>query len=328
MARPIKVGLDYFPLDTNIDSDDKIELVESEFGSKGFAVVIKLFCKIYADKGYYYSWTEKEKLLFAKRTGEAVGLVDEIVKRSVKWGLFDESVFNQFQILTSSAIQSRFLEATNRREKIEMYKEFLLIVVSDYKNGVNVNINSINVNISTQSKVKESKVKEIKENIPPIIPQGDQQEILFQEEKKYKPSEQLISGSEEKEKSSAKKEKVIQPDLETFVDFARSIYQNELKLDFSLFEFAVRAKYESWNDAGWKDGHKKPIQVWKNKLRSLIPYFKPIYKNGQSSNNYTNNGNRTDFGNTTRSNPVSGKKSASSILAERIRNQATGNGYS
>jgi hypothetical protein len=165
MARPTKIGLDYFPLNTNIDSDDKIELVESEFGSKGFAVVIKLFCKIYADKGYYYSWTEKEKLLFARRMGETVGLVDEIVKRSVKWGLFNESVFNQFQILTSSAIQSRFLEATNRREKIEMYKELLLIVVSDYKNGVNVNINSINVNISTQSKVNKSKVNKIKENV-------------------------------------------------------------------------------------------------------------------------------------------------------------------
>lgn len=160
MARPVKIGLDYFPLDTNIDGDDKIQLIEAEFGSKGFAIIIKLFCKIYADKGYYYNWTEVEKLLFAKRMGETVGLVDEIVKRSVKWGLFEESVFNQFQVLTSSAIQSRFLEAVSRRENIEMFKEFLLIDISDYKNRVNVNINSINVDKSTQSKVKESKLKE------------------------------------------------------------------------------------------------------------------------------------------------------------------------
>lgn len=160
MARPVKIGLDYFPLDVSIDSDDKIQLIEAEFGCKGFAIVIKLFCKIYADKGYYYNWTEIEKLLFAKRMGESVGLVDEIVKRSVKWGLFDEPVFNQFQILTSSAIQSRFLEAVIRRENIEIFKELLLIDISDYKNKVNVNINSINANKSTQSKVKEIKVKE------------------------------------------------------------------------------------------------------------------------------------------------------------------------
>lgn len=167
MARPVKIGLDYFPLDTNIDSDDKIQLIEAEFGIKGFAIVIKLFCKIYADKGYYYNWTDKERLLFAKKMGETVGLVDEIVKRSVKWGLFNESVFNQFQILSSEAIQSRFLEAVSRRGIVEMIQEYLLIDINDYKNKVNVNIYSINVNNSTQSKGKKIKVKEIGEVSPP-----------------------------------------------------------------------------------------------------------------------------------------------------------------
>lgn len=45
--------------------------------------------------------------------------------------------------------------------------------------------------------------------IPPVIPQGDQLENLFSEEKKDKPSEHVKTGSEEKEKSSAKKEKEI-----------------------------------------------------------------------------------------------------------------------
>lgn len=177
MARPVKIGLDYFPLDVSIDSDDKIQLIEAEFGCKGFAIVIKLFCKIYADKGYYYNWTEIEKLLFAKRMGESVGLVDEIVKRSVKWGLFDEPVFNQFQILTSSAIQSRFLEAVIRRENIEIFKELLLIDISDYKNKVNVNINSINVDRSTQSKGKKSKGKK---SIDDFSPEGDSKKSFKQ----------------------------------------------------------------------------------------------------------------------------------------------------
>lgn len=162
MARQNSIGLSYFSLDVNISEDDKIQLIESEFGLKGFAILIKLFAKIYADKGYYYKWTEDERLLFAKKLGEPGSLVDEVIKRSVKRGIFNESVFNKFQVLTSASIQRRYLDGCIRRNNIEIFKEFLIININDYKNKDNVNINSINDNISTQSKVKKSKVKESK----------------------------------------------------------------------------------------------------------------------------------------------------------------------
>lgn len=163
MARPLKTGLDYFPLDTDIDQDDKIELIEAEFGLKGFAVIIKLFSKIYREHGYFYGWTDKERLLFAKRLGEKSGsFVDEVVQRSVKWGIFNESVFNQFQVLTSAAIQKRYFDATNRRESVDVLFDFLLVDISAYKNVVIVDRNGVNDSIGTQSKGKESKVKESK----------------------------------------------------------------------------------------------------------------------------------------------------------------------
>jgi hypothetical protein len=107
-------------------------------------------------------------------------------------------------------------------------------------------------------------------------------ENLFPEEKKDKPSEQVNSGSEEKEKISAKKEKANPPDLDSFLNVAKEIYQNELKVDFTPYSFAVTAKYNSWIEAGWKDGHKKPIEGWKNKLRNVIPYLKPFNQNSQN----------------------------------------------
>lgn len=110
----------------------------------------------------------------------------------------------------------------------------------------------------------------------------DQMENLFPDEKKYKPSEQVKSESEQKEKSSAKKEKANPPDLSVFLQVAKEIYQNELKVDFSPYSFAVEAKYNSWIEAGWKDGHKKPIEGWKNKLRNVIPYLKPFNQNIQN----------------------------------------------
>lgn len=45
MARPQKQGLDYFPIDTNMDQDDKIALIESKHSVTGFGVLIKLLNK-------------------------------------------------------------------------------------------------------------------------------------------------------------------------------------------------------------------------------------------------------------------------------------------
>lgn len=173
MARLNKVGLDYFPLDTDIELDDKIQLIESEFGLKGFAIIIKLFIKIYADKGYFYEWKEKQRLLFAKSLNENGCLVDDVVKRAVKWGIFDEAVFNNFQVLTSPAIQKRYLEASIRRKNIDFVKEFALININDYKNKINVSINSINVNINSQSKEKEKKKVNKKDSVEDFSPKGD-----------------------------------------------------------------------------------------------------------------------------------------------------------
>ena len=140
----------------------------------------------------------------------------------------------------------------------------------------------------------------------------------------FSDSETVSNDKEKRKKVAQKKEKQEPPDLDTFIAHAKEIYQIELKMDFSLYEFAVRAKYQSWIDAGWKDGHKKPIQAWKNKLRNLIPYLKPIY--GKSTHNNSNNG----FTKTTvaGSNATSGKTSATTAIARQLKKLSTGNSES
>lgn len=93
-------------------------------------------------------------------------------------------------------------------------------------------------------------------------------------------SDTKVLEKEERKKVALKKESQEYPDLDTFVSFARELYQNELKIDFSPFEFSVRSKYESWINAKWKDGNGKEIKNWKSKLKNTIPYLKPIYENG------------------------------------------------
>lgn len=169
MARPQKDGLDYFPLDVDMDQDDKVELIEAQHGLIGFSIIIKLFMKIYKNS-YYYEWTQKEQLLFSKRVNVDINSVNVIINDCINWGLFNKDMLDKEQILTSTGIQKRYLEASSRRCKIKIAKKYLLLndeVVNLYRNLVIVDINAnlvvVNDNIGTQRKEKESKVKETKE---------------------------------------------------------------------------------------------------------------------------------------------------------------------
>lgn len=165
MARLLKEGLDYFPLDCQLN--DKFELIEAEYGIIGFGVVVKLFQKIYGQNGYYIEWTDEVALLFAKRIGLGGGVVSEIVNTSIRRGIFDKELFKRCGILTSKGIQKRYLEAARRRKSVKIKSEYLLLdcvknEINVDNNTINADNNSINDNINSQSKGKESKLKESK----------------------------------------------------------------------------------------------------------------------------------------------------------------------
>ena len=163
MARPLKEGVDYFSLDCYMD--DKIKMIQAEFGLKGFAIVVKLWQTIYREHGYYCEWNEEKKLLFASEEGADCGpdLINEIVQACIRRDIFSKKLFDKYQILTSRGIQKRYLSITAKRKKAEMKKEYSLVEVAhnsinDDNNRVNVGKNQVNSVDNTQSKVKESKV--------------------------------------------------------------------------------------------------------------------------------------------------------------------------
>jgi uncharacterized protein YdaU (DUF1376 family) len=75
------------------------------------------------------------------------------------------------------------------------------------------------------------------------------------------------------------------PTKEEFLEYATVIYK-QLEKDFEPFKFPVLAKYTTWIDNGWKNGHNKPIKNWKNTLNNTIPHIKGIY-NGRKNNTNT-----------------------------------------
>ena len=220
MARPTKLGLDYFPHDTHTDQDAALSLVEAEFGLEAYAVYFKLLEFIYS-QGYAIPWGPDECLLFAKRIG-AFGVsskISEIIKGLVRRSLFDGRVLNSFQILTSASIQVRWLEA--KRKKVEEIEKNIRLVpdnrtapeVSAPKIGVNTSENGVfaaktpvSAEITPQSKVKESRVEYTSSpNVEEVRPSSD-----------GAPPEEEERFSGETRKDSVPAEAI---DLKAFADF-------------------------------------------------------------------------------------------------------------
>ena len=153
MARPQKKGLDYFPLDTDMDVvNDDVMMLEAKYGSIGFTTLIKLYMKIYQDNGYFMNWNEKTSLLLSKRINvsnnsinDNINLVNDIINDLLRWNVFSQDLYDKYKILTSKRIQETYLEAVKKRKDVEIDKRYLI-------NGqlVNDNINLINVDINPQ----------------------------------------------------------------------------------------------------------------------------------------------------------------------------------
>lgn len=166
MARPTKNGLEYFPLDVDIDQDEKLIVVIAKFGMRGFGVIVRLMMAIYKN-GYYYHWTEKEQYIFSMKVAEPVEFVNDVVQECLKWGFFHQEMLDTYGILTSKGFQKRFELITNRRKESAIKPEYNLIKIDNAdNNSINDDNNPINEsdNATKESKVKESKVKK-KNNI-------------------------------------------------------------------------------------------------------------------------------------------------------------------
>lgn len=163
MARPVKKGLDFFPLDVTID--DNLELVEAECGLEGFAIVIKLWQKIYAN-GYYVDWKEENALLFSRRINSELTTVSSVINACFKRDLFNKFMYEKYSILTSKGIQSRYSRICTdaKRKDFAINPEFNLVnpeLITEKP--------QFNQEESTQSKEEKKKEEEKKKFIPPTL---------------------------------------------------------------------------------------------------------------------------------------------------------------
>lgn len=165
-----KEGIDSFLLDCH--TNENISEIEASFGIKGFAVIVRLWQKIYSEKGYYCEWIERSPLLFLANwfggnSGVDLNLVKEVVETALRIGIFNQELYEKYSILTSEGIQRRYFDVVRRRTELTVIEEYLLVSVDNFKGNVNkkrisADKNTENVSKNPISKVKESKVKESK----------------------------------------------------------------------------------------------------------------------------------------------------------------------
>ena len=153
MGRPFKEGLDYFELDCQMD--EKVKLIQAQFGLKGFAVIVKLFQHIYGEHGYYCEWNEDALFLFMSENcsgggGDNKNLIEEIVGACIKRGIFSAEMYEKHGILTSEGIQKRYLRATAKRSGLKLKKGYLLVHCAQNKiSSVNNSVSSVNNSVSS-----------------------------------------------------------------------------------------------------------------------------------------------------------------------------------
>lgn len=165
LARPIKRGLDYFPMDVDFSKDIKIRRIINACGNESIYILHVLLASVYRDDGYYLTWNDDIAFLVADEVGTKEGTVNELVNKALQVDFFSKDLYERFGVLTSRGIQNRYIIATKERKIVELKEEYLLTKEVNRGNiSIIQGVNEVKHRHNTQRKEKESKVKENKKD--------------------------------------------------------------------------------------------------------------------------------------------------------------------
>ena len=173
MPRPLKAGLDYFPLDTDFFTNKKIKNLRRAHGAIGVLTYLNLLCRVYKN-GYYYQFDDLEELSMdiaeeiacAQLRATATG-VAETINYLVGRGILAEGLFER-GIISGVALQEQYvLSAYKAKRKIDMDVHCLvdvdLVIAKNKVNAEETDVNTeetdVNTEFGTQSKSKVNKSK-------------------------------------------------------------------------------------------------------------------------------------------------------------------------
>lgn len=176
MSRPVKFGLDYFPLDTDFFANAKIKNLRRRDGAIGVLTYLNILCKVYCNGYYYHIPAGDKESFYADIAEEIASGTDQIrqvtsrVRESVchmtELELLDATMF-EMDIITGISLQEHYLVAASKARSKAEINEYRLLPAggSIRKSGINATLTPVNATLTPvnatlmpQSKVKESKV--------------------------------------------------------------------------------------------------------------------------------------------------------------------------
>ena len=161
MARPTKRTVDYFP--HIIKHGKTMTILENKYGNDGYSFWFKLLEILGSTDGHFYEYrnTTDIEFLLAK-TNVSKDIADRILDLLADLKAIDKKLWTK-KVIWSNNFVSNIEDAYSRR-KVNVPQKPSLDMVSDDINDCESDITEVNDNINPQSKVKESKVNETKED--------------------------------------------------------------------------------------------------------------------------------------------------------------------
>jgi uncharacterized protein YdaU (DUF1376 family) len=118
VARPKKVGMDYFPHDVNAANDPKVETLCTVHGAEGYAFYFIMLETIYRQAEAKLDISDDDVCaMLARKCYVTLDKWRAMLKTAIKLKLFSADMYEQESSLTSTGIQSRANVVAEERER-------------------------------------------------------------------------------------------------------------------------------------------------------------------------------------------------------------------
>jgi len=133
MARPPKVGLDYFPHDTDASNDRKLQYLLSLCGLAGVGFYWYIIEKIYREDEFMLDVSDVETIqVLCRNMSITTQEYDRYSSVCLKYGLFNKSVFEEKGKLSSDGVMKRAnIVVAKRKEAKDKYNKLMNKDISD-----------------------------------------------------------------------------------------------------------------------------------------------------------------------------------------------------
>lgn len=279
MIYPKKEGLDFYILDTDMSEDLKIKILTGNHGLAGFAVFVKLLELIYRDRGYFINFNKDAFEVFTIDYRISKDELLSILETCFDKELFDRSIYEKYNILTSERIQKNFFRSCKRRSVVRYFKEIFLIKNNDaIPSNIEIAFYTLDSNKKCKyddtfliDREKFNKNEENEKNSDSVHANDDN--VNTNSDNVHANDDNVNNDRQSKSKSKSKKErtntrtharenylpsKFNPPNVDEVQEYAESI---------NLF-FDANKFVDYYEATGWKIGKDhKPMEDWKATVR-------------------------------------------------------------